>query len=176
MKHWLFTKFADYLIARAMRTPYTHLRGYMNRYWLVPFTESGSASREGCGPVSIWRRPLAWLLQKCGVAVRVHQILRSDNDRHFHDHPWNYCSVILRGGYLESRPLFESGIYQGLDSEWYEPGAILFRRATDWHKLYIDGGKTCWTLFITTKYKQKWGFLMKPENKIPYDGYLKSKE
>ena len=59
------------LTRRAARTPYFHLDGYMMRWWLVPYKHPGSSYSDNCGRVSPWRRPLAWLLQQCGVAVRV---------------------------------------------------------------------------------------------------------
>lgn len=173
----LFDRIANALIARAARTPYFHLDGYMHRWWLVPFIKHGSQSHQGTGPVG-WNRPIAKLLQAVGVAARVHEILRSDNDRAFHDHPWNYLTVILRGGYFEVRPVFNaSGIYQGEERTWHGPGAVLYRPANSWHRLEIPTGKTATTLFITTKYRQKWGFMPEPaRNKVAYDVYLNGEE
>jgi hypothetical protein len=64
----------DGIVRRAERTPYLHLDGYMERFWL---------------------------LRTRWVSARVHRILRSDHDRDLHDHPWHYATVILRGGYWE---------------------------------------------------------------------------
>ena len=33
--------------------------------------------------------------------IYLHHFLRSDHDRALHDHPWNFVSIILRGGYWE---------------------------------------------------------------------------
>src|SRR5665213_1948609 len=88
----------NWLVERAKRTPYYHLDGYMLRYWLVPYRtvvkrklpqrpgDYGIGSWDGVypemfetidgtGPVS-WRRPIAWLLQRFDIAVRIHEILR----------------------------------------------------------------------------------------------------
>lgn len=35
--------------------------------------------------------------------VKLHHILRSDDDRDLHDHPWSFLSIILWGGYWEHR-------------------------------------------------------------------------
>jgi hypothetical protein len=164
---------ADYLIARATRTPYFHLKGYMLRYWLVPYKTAGSARDTGCGIVS-WRRPIARLLQACGIAVRVHVILRSDNDRALHDHPWNYVSVILKGSYVEVTP---GGF------KLRKPGSIAFRRATDKHRLVLVPGESAGddnvvTLFITTRSRQSWGFFPNADDlseKIVWDKYLGEK-
>lgn len=33
--------------------------------------------------------------------IYLHKFLRSDHDRALHDHPWNFVSIILKGGYWE---------------------------------------------------------------------------
>jgi hypothetical protein len=121
----------------------------MNRWWLLPYSR--------------WR-----------PAIRIHEILRSDDDRAFHDHPWAYITIILRGGYWEVQPVFNvSGIYTGDKRKWYAPGSILFRRAKSWHRLEIEPGAVATTLFITFKYRQKWGFMPNPaRNKIDYESYF----
>lgn len=144
----VFRWIADRIIARAMRTPYRHLPGYMERYWLLPYG----------------RLP---------IAARVHHILRSDSDRVFHDHPWPYLTIILRGGYTETTPVYdESGIYNGTRSRWHGAGSILFRRAQSWHRLEVPEGVTTWTLFITGPKRQKWGFLREPDAKVYWRHYL----
>jgi hypothetical protein len=106
----------------AAPTPYLHLDGYMERYWLFR---------------------TRWL------SARIHRILRSDNDRDLHDHPWSYVAVILRGGYLE---VTESG------ERWYGRGAVLFRRATHLHRLVLPPGETATTLFFVRPKRREWGF------------------
>lgn len=148
----MFKTIADFLIWLSMKTPYWHLEGYMNRYWLVPFN-------------------------KFTPSARIHHILRSDDARAFHDHPWSYISVILRGGYTEVTPVYDkSGLYKGEKRRWFSPGRILFRKYNSWHRLELDEGKDAWTLFISFSYRQKWGFLVSPESKQSYNTYLNIKE
>lgn len=136
----------------------------MNRYWLVPYLEAGSGSDVGCGSVG-WRRPVAWVLQRLGVAVRVHEILRSDDLSVLHDHPWNYVSVILKNGYIEAT----EGHYR-----YYGEGCILLRSAKSAHclELVLEGSYEpapvpATTLFITGPWKQTWGFF--PDGvKVPH--------
>lgn len=167
------------LIRRAMRTPYAHIGDYMERYWLVPYRDAKRSDEPipGCGPVSFWRRPLAWLIQRFGIAVRIHHIKRSDDDRAFHDHPWWYVTVILRGGYHEVTPVFASGMYECNKSSYCSAGTVLFRRATSWHRLEIDNlwGEPTWTLFITGPKTNSWGFLVEPNHKIYWREYLKER-
>ncbi|MGH7487276.1 MAG: hypothetical protein ACREMY_17005 [bacterium] len=155
--NWL----VDAIIAFAKRTPYFDLPGYMNRWWVV--------------------KPRRWL----SFSIRVHQILRSDLDRHIHDHPWSYVTIILRGGYYEvtaisEREFWARAFVGGASFEeggsyylrkWYGPGSILFRRAQHAHKLIIPDGTTCWTLFMMGPYSQGWGFYT-PEGKVPWREYL----
>jgi hypothetical protein len=168
--------FVNWIIERAKRTPYAHLRGYMNRYHVVPMVSAGTAASNGCGPVSPWRRPFAWVLQRFGIAIRLHEIISSDRARRpgtdrpdFHDHPWPFISVILKGGYVEHRP--------GKAPKFYGPGSVLFRKATDLHYLKlpigVDGKEIpAVTLFTTLKYQQRWGFLMPDGTKMPYPEYF----
>lgn len=158
-------KAVDYLIRRAMRTPYFHLDDYMERYWLVPYAY--------IDPVSFFKRPIAWILQRFGIAIRVHHILRSDDARAFHDHPWWYCTIILRGGYTEVRPRFSSGIYEGDQRRRHDAGSILIRPAESWHRLELPRGETAWTLFITGPRRNRWGFLIQPRFKQYYRDYNK---
>lgn len=43
-------------------------------------------------------------LRRKNWGVRVHHILRPDADRELHDHPFDFTSIILSGGYWEYRP------------------------------------------------------------------------
>ena len=104
------------------RHPYLHLEGYMERFW-------------------IFRTP--WL------SARIHRILRSDNDRDLHDHPWDYASLILRGGYWE---ITDAG------RRWYGPGSIVFRRAAHLHRLVLPAGEPATTLFLHRRKSRDWGF------------------
>ena len=179
----------DYLIRRAKRTPYFDLPGYMRRNWLVPYnveikrrvaapdlTEkfgipSFRVYTDGTGPVT-WRRPIARLLQLCGIAVRVHEILRSDDGRDPHDHPWGYVTVILKGGYFETR-YDDKGEF--VSRKWHGPGSILYRPAGSWHRLDLPNGMVTTTLFITGRKVQSWGFNVNGV-KVPYYEYLAEKK
>lgn len=151
------------LIRRAKRTPYYHLTGYMNRWWLVPYRneilrqpwEQKFASTDGTGPVRFLERPIAWLLQRFNISVRVHEILRSDLGRDPHDHPFNYLTIILRGAYWERR-FDDRG--RCISRKMHGPGSIIWRRAKSWHMLELHQG-TVTTLFITgRKVDGAWGF------------------
>ncbi len=157
----------DWLIRRAKRTPYYHLDSYMDRWWLIPYR---SDIGHGTGPVPFRRRPIAWLIQRCGISIRVHEILRSDEGRDPHDHPWPYLTIILRGYYLERR-YNDAG--QCTSIEIHGPGSILWRPAGSWHRLELAYPVT--TLFITGSKSQTWGFNVDGK-KVPHREYLGAKQ
>lgn len=184
----MFDRIADWIIAKAKKTPYFHLPNYMFRWWLMPYPPINDSETKNGQYFANWRRePILWLLQKLDIGVRVHEIIRSDrgvplpNGEHygddeamFHDHPWPYLSVILKGGYFEVTPVFVGGIYTGTRKRFYGPGSVLFRRAQSWHRLELPRHtpygeeQVCTTLFITFKYRQRWGYLVEPQHKRYY--------
>lgn len=149
----LCSKFVDYLIKRARRTPFCHIRAgecttmnreyanYMERDWL--FNAYDDVTHKV-------RYPLL-------PSARIHKIKQSDA-RSFHDHPWWFVTVILRGGYYETRPMWEDGQIIGEITTWHGPGSVLFRRARDFHHITVLDGVPAYTLFITGKWQQVWGF------------------
>jgi hypothetical protein len=149
------TAMPEWIIRRAMRTPYVHLAGYMERFWLIRIGRRGGGES---GPYPL-------------LGARVHHILRSDDDRHFHDHPWPYLTIILRGGYWEVRPVFVDYMVSYVVRTWHGPGSVLLRRANSWHRLELPEGRTAWTLFCTGPKVQPWGFLV-GRRKVGWREYL----
>jgi hypothetical protein len=103
--------------------------------------------------------------------IYLHKFFRGDKDRHFHDHPWPFRSLILRGGYWEHRlnPVFLKWKQLGLslDSKhapeptlriWYGPGSYLKRGARWTHRVELPEGKTAWTIVRTGVKERDWGF------------------
>jgi hypothetical protein len=162
---------ADWLIARAQRTPYLHIMSadgsemYMGRWWLFnPYD-----------PVSGARR--YWL---CPWSIRIHHIMREDNDRDLHDHPWNARTIILRGGYTEQRLLQHDDpvllgrrLPAGLQATEYidrHPGETASLRYGEYHRIDSVAVGGAITLFITSPYKGTWGFLVNGV-KVPWRTY-----
>lgn len=149
------TAMPDWIIRRAKRTPYVHLAGYMERFWLIRIGQRGGGES---GPYPL-------------IGARVHHILRSDEGRDFHDHPWGYLTIILRGGYWEVRPVLVDNVVSYTVRTWHGPGSVLLRRANSWHRLELPEGKTAWTLFCTGPKVQHWGFLV-GRKKVGWREYL----
>lgn len=142
-----------WLIRRAERTPYSHLSGYMERYWLFN-------SYEGA-------RYVRWL-----PSIRLHRILREDRDRHTHNHPWTFRSILLSGGYTEARGPNEHGCY------WHcvRGEGTTYRLSADaFHQIGTvrpgAHGPGVVTLFITWRYQHTWGFKTEA-GFVPWRKYL----
>jgi len=82
-------------------------------------------------------------------SIYVHRWHRSDPED-FHDHPWDFVSLILKGGYYETRP----------DGRvWRSPGSIVFRNATDRHRVEVDKNFPFpISMIITGPIIREWGF------------------
>jgi len=157
---------ADWLIQRAQRTPYFHIDGYMQRWWLFnPYPSDRSMSDAERGRA----KPIRWL-----PSVRIHQILREDRAAHHHDHPWNARTIVLRGYYEEVR--FERGLHTMGEllplTTRRDVGETAALRYGEFHHIQRVSPLTVWTLFITWSYRGSWGFQV-GGTKVPHREYAK---
>jgi len=121
----------DRLIARIMgRAPDLVIgeseRPYLRRWWVIPRNRVFN--------------------------IYLHEILRSDDDRALHDHPWFNLSVILRGWYVE-HTIRAGGVNR---RRVRRAGAIKARTPWSAHRLEVK--EPCLTLFITGPRLRHWGF------------------
>lgn len=111
---------------RHMATPPDFVIGdpaYLERWWIIPRNEQQN--------------------------VYLHRILRDDDDRALHDHPWENVSYVIAGSYREITP---DGTYIRL------PGDVVKRDANALHRLELIGGAPCVSIFITGPKTREWGF------------------
>jgi len=144
----------DLLIRALKRYPYFPItidgECYMNRHWTF---QLGGAPRDKDN-----KREGSWL------KARVHEITRSDRDRSLHDHPFDYLTFILKGGYWEitERPMRSRSkliqAWPALYSTWYGPGSVLFRFAENAHRLVVPGREPAVTWFVSGPKRREWGF------------------
>ncbi len=87
------------------------------------------------------------LLHTRWFGLYLHHFLRSDNDKHVHDHPWAFATFLLSGGYREHTP---SGIF------WRRRFSVLFRPA-EW-KHWIEVQQPVWTIVLRLRRVREWGF------------------
>jgi hypothetical protein len=107
--------------------------------------------------------------------VFLHKFLKSDPDD-VHDHPWPYATLILKGGYYEWLPQFNSkGEKVGELQVWRGPGHFRISRANSYHRIELDPGVTAWTLFMPGIKQRDWGFLVK-NVWVQWEQYLKQRK
>lgn len=171
---------AAWLIARAKRTPYLHIMSadgaemYMGRWWLFnPYSRTT-------------HKPALWW---CPWSFRIHHIMRPDEDRDLHDHPWNARTIILRGFYKEQRLLQADDpalqqllmkaaeLRQSFDAALQAtehidrlPGDTARLRHGEYHRIDEVSPSGVITLFITSKWRGDWGFLVNGV-KVPWRTY-----
>ena len=107
--------------------------------------------------------------------IFLHKFLKSDPDD-VHDHPWPYATVILKGGYWEWIPHFDTvGRKTGEYQVWRGPGHFRVSKANSFHRIELDPDITAWTLFMPGPKQRDWGFLV--QNKwIQWEQYLKQRK
>lgn len=86
--------------------------------------------------------------------VYLHCFLRSDDDRALHDHPWLWCSVLLRGGYIE-HTIAAGGVHRR--DQRLAP-SVRFALPTKAHRVELIDGASAWSLFVTGPRVRQWGF------------------
>lgn len=107
--------------------------------------------------------------------IFLHHFLKSDPDD-VHDHPWNYITVVVKGGYWEWLPQFNSdGLRMGEMAVWRGAGHIRRCKAESYHRIELDPGVDCWTIFIPGVQRREWGFLTRNglnNTWVPFNEYL----
>ena len=83
------------------------------------------------------------------LGIYIHRFLRSDNDRHVHDHPWSFWTLLFHRGYWEHLP-------DG-SRVWRRRWSLLFRPA-EWQH-WVEISEPVWTLVVRLRKKRDWGFI-----------------
>jgi hypothetical protein len=107
--------------------------------------------------------------------IFLHKFLKGDPDD-VHDHPWPFATLIIKGGYWEYKPVFNSlGEQIGGKRFWCKPGSLRFSSACSYHRIELEPAVECWTIFIPGPQLKEWGFLV--GNKwVPNEQYLQSRK
>jgi hypothetical protein len=127
------SRFAVWLISRiAMRRPPDVIIGghedpYLLRWWVIPRNRVFN--------------------------IYLHLFLRDDDGRALHDHPWAWCSILLRGEYIE-HTIADGGIHY---RRLRKAGSVKLSLPSRAHRIELTD-KACWTLFITGPHVREWGF------------------
>jgi hypothetical protein len=91
---------------------------------------------------------IRWRVETPLGSIRVHHWLGSDDNRAFHDHPWWFLTLVIRGGYTDKSLA---------DDDHLRAGSVRFRKALHQHTVISDDGG-CWTVIITGRPLRSWGF------------------
>lgn len=112
--------------------PYKHLPGYLHR-WQV---------------FSLGR-----------LRVRIHEILSEDRTPFLHTHPFNYCSIVLSGGYTEQ---YVDG--DMLITKSYRRGSVIFHESKTAHRItsVTPGTRTLFITWLTNAAEQGWTLFRHP--------------
>ena len=97
--------------------------------------------------------------------ITLHKVLKSDEPT-LHDHPWNYSTLILKGGYYENTP---EGRF------WRGPGHFRMCQSNNTHRIELDPNVQAWTLFMPGPQRKDWGFI-KDGKWIQHEKYLASRK
>lgn len=112
-----------------------------------------------------WNEPLGleecpylyrWAIILGLFSIRLHRWVASDDQRHFHDHPWWFVAIVLKGGYTDISPSGEDKV---------RAGSIRYRPALHKHTVKVNPGG-CWSLLITGKKTRHWGFWIDGRDKM----------
>ena len=106
--------------------------------------------------------------------VFLHKFLKSDPDD-VHDHPWPYATLIVKGGYYEWTPQFNSqGEKVGEIARWCGAGSFRTASANSFHRIELDPGIETWTMLMPGSKRRDWGFLTR-KGWVQHEQYLDSR-
>ncbi len=117
-----------------------------------------------------------------GDSLLLHHFCAPDDDDALHDHPWDFITTILAGGYAEHRPpvawLNALNVERALSGPaWdqqismYAAGSTIEREAEDLHCIGRIAPST-WTLVRTGRRRRAWGFHPPGKPWTPFREYL----
>jgi hypothetical protein len=89
------------------------------------------------------------LLKTPWFSIYIHGIYAPDQDKHLHNHPWDYKSLVLKGSYIEETTV---------GTNILSPGTFTSRSGESYHKIKKLLTKSVYTLFIVTPVKRVWGY------------------
>lgn len=120
------------------------MKNIINKLFLIKEIKS----RSGIIHFRRWR-----LLSTPWFAIYIHGIYKADEDEHYHDHPWDYISIGLKGYGFEEH-------YKGghVDHNLIKPFGVIRRKAEEFHKIESLFKSPIYTLFITGKRRREWGY------------------
>ena len=147
------------LYRRAEKTPYFHLKGYMDRWWLLNPITTQSVMVDG-QPIDMKFPKYRWL----PVSIRLHHILRADHARDKHNHPGSFRTLIGKGWYIEHRE-------DGQEGHLRVEGQTSKLLNGEFHHVSMVSEGGVWTVFIMWGWTGQWGFKLPDGRVVPHQKY-----
>jgi hypothetical protein len=88
-----------------------------------------------------------WVIECPLFSVRLHHWLASDDTRHYHDHGWNFLSILLWGHLIDKSP---TGV---TNRRWLVPQ---YFPATHQHMVIVK--RKAWTIMLCGRNRRIWGY------------------
>lgn len=111
-----------------------------------------------------------WMFRCKLFSVRLHHFVGEDPD-HFHDHPWSFVSLLIKGGYVES-------IRHRVGFTRWETRTVFRLQPMVWayrHRLTRHRVETlpegAWTLVLTGPELREWGFWLTDDFFVEHEHY-----
>lgn len=103
-----------------------------------------------------------------GFRLYRHRFHRADEGEEFHDHPWGFVTLVLKGGYVE-RYLVKDGGGRTERERVMGPGRFGYRPRTHIHRVDRLLGSDVVTLVLTGPKTGEWGFWRKVPHQSLYE-------
>ncbi len=115
------------------------------------------------------------IIQTPWCALYLHKINLDDGDRCIHDHPYNFFSLVLRGGYEEivDKCPYPDGAECEDEIRTWGAGSLHWMKAEWFHRITALNRTPTWTLLFVGRRRRKWGFRTQ-DGWVPWDEYLRS--
>lgn len=155
---------------------------YLRRFYLIGGKGGSSLDFEGKLKVMTdEERAAVKITQDTKPKLLLHIFYTGDEGHCLHDHPWNFVSYIIAGGYHEITEV-KGSTYFGMhrkEMKWHGAGSITLHKAEHRHQVKLANTivrtikhyehignvpgfsvvkKRCWTLVWRSAKKRDWGF------------------
>lgn len=109
-----------------------------------------------------------YILDFGAFSLRLHNWLGDDDHRAYHDHPYWFLTIVLKGGYTDVHPSKDNELQSSRDVLRF--GSIRFRPAEFKHSVQ-DVIPGTWTFLVTGRPVRRWGFF-KNGKRFPRDKWF----
>ena len=102
-------------------------------------------SKDGVLHFRRWR-----ILSTPWFKICLHGIYKADEDKHLHNHPWSFISIVLKGSYTERLPNSK------LNPRF--PMGLAYRKKDQYHKIEDLHSPAVYTLNLMWGFRETWGY------------------